>query len=141
MVQYPANMRGQRMTESTGSAQPPEWYTKPPAWLTDPPARQGRYRDDDDRDNDRGRYRRGSRDDDDLATAIRAMPEQVVSALREAIQGAQQSQQQNNGGQASNSGQQEQNSGGQQQQSDPPKDDDKPREQLSWGERWMANML
>lgn len=121
------------MSESTGSSQPPEWYTKPPAWLTDPPARRDRYRDDDRDDyRDRGRSRR-DRDDEDLVTAIRAMPEQVVSALREAIQGAQQSQQQNSG---------------QQQQQDPPrqqqetaKEDDKPAEQLTWGERFLMNKL
>lgn len=120
------------MSESTGSSQPPEWYTKPPAWLTDPPPRRDRYRDDDRDDyRDRGRSRR-DRDDEDLVTAIRAMPEQVVSALREAIQGAQQSQQ--------NSGQQQQ----QQQEppkQEPPKEDDKPAEQLTWGERFLMNKL
>lgn len=123
------------MSESTGSPQPPEWYTKPPAWLTDPPqqrrGRDIRYGADD--DDDRGYRRpRRDRDDEDLVTAIRAMPEQVVSALREAIQGAQQSQQQNNSGQ-------------QQQQQDPPKEstkeDDKPAEQLTWGERFLMNKL
>lgn len=124
------------MTEQTGSSQPPDWYTKPPAWLTDPPQRRDRYRDDDRDDYRDRRSSRRDRDDDDLVTAIRAMPEQVVSALREAIQGATQSQQQN--------------SGQQQQQQEPPKQqenngggssDDKPREQLTFADKWFSNQL
>ena len=124
------------MTEQTGSSQPPDWYNKPPAWLTDPPPRsRDRYRDD--RDDDyRGRSWRRDRDDEDLVTAIRAMPEQVVSALKEAIQGAQQSQQSQQ-----NSGQQEQSKQDPPKQQDSDGGDDKPREQLSFADRWFSNQL
>jgi hypothetical protein len=71
------------MTDSTGSTTPPEWYTNPPAWLSNPPAHQAPY-------SPPNQGQSHGTNDQDLITAIRAMPEQVVSALREAIQGAQQ---------------------------------------------------
>ena len=120
------------MTEQTGSTQPPEWYTNPPTWLQQPPARRR------DRDDDRDDYRdrdRGRNDVRDLETAIRGMPEAVVSALKEAIQGATQQRQV-----ADNStGQQkppEQQGNGEQQRSD-----DAPREQLSFADKWFSNSL
>jgi hypothetical protein len=125
------------MTEQTGSTQPPEWYTKPPQWLADlqqsPPGRRDRYRDDDDRDY-RGRGG-SSADVRELETAIRAMPEQVVSALREAIQGATQGREQNTGGQQQNAGQQ--GTGQQPEQ----KQEETPKERLTWGERFLTNQL
>lgn len=71
------------MTDPTGSTTPPEWYTTPPAWLSNPPTHQAPY-------SPPNQGQSHGSNDQDLITAIRAMPEQVVSALREAIQGAQQ---------------------------------------------------
>lgn len=121
------------MTEQTGQTGPPEWWTKPPEWLTRGPAsappagRPASY--------DAGRQ------DQELLTAIRAMPEQVVASLKEAIQGAQSAGSQQ---QAPPAQQQQappaQQSAGQQQQSDPPKDNP-PATQKSFADRWFDNAL
>ena len=133
------------MTEQTGANQPPDWYRNPPEWLREPPARRGRNRDyDDDQEDsyrDRG-YRRRDRDYDtmrDLEQKISGMPEAVVNALKEAIQGATQQRQ--------SSEQQQQQKPPEQQQSsssDGKGDsggDDKPGEQLTWGEKFLMNKL
>lgn len=123
------------MTEQTGQTSPPEWYTKPPAWLTDPPARRDPYPPDD-------RGRGGSSNDQELITAIRAMPEQVVSALREAIQGAQQQQRPPDPPQQQ-TGQQQQGTAAGSSTSGPPQQqgEETPREKLTFADRWFANQL
>ena len=123
------------MTEQTGQNQPPDWYTNPPAWLREPPARRGRDRDDD-HDDDRGYRSRGGRNDE-LEQAIAGMPEKVVSALKEAIQGATQQRE----------------AAGQQQQAPPPQQqqssnegssgsssggDSTPRQQLTFADKWFG---
>jgi hypothetical protein len=132
------------MTEQTGSTTPPDWYTTPPAWLQQPPAR----RDRDDRDRDYGRDR-DSRGDDarirELETRIAGMPEAVVNALKEAIQGATQSQQsaQQQTGQQQ-TGQQGEAASGQQNASNGQsggEGDATPRGQLSFAEKWFSNSL
>jgi len=140
------------MTEQTGST-PPDWYTNPPEWLRNPPSRRDRDPGDSygDRDRDRRDYRDRDRDRDrgydvrDLETAIRGMPEAVVSALKEAIQGATQQRQSTE----QNSGQQEQNSGQQnsgQQNSTGSNGaqggaDDQPGKQLTFADKWFSNSL
>jgi len=113
------------MTESTGTNTPPEWYTKPPAWMTQPPASQQQTTPP---------PAAPPSNNSDLITAVNAMPERVVNALREAIQAAQSqgqnTQQQSGQGQENN---QNDNSGGkegveQQQQPGP----------LTFGEKWFA---
>lgn len=93
-----AGQTGQQQ-QSTPLAEP-EWYRTPPAWLRNPPpaatppAATGG-------------------NSGDLVTAINAMPERVVNALTDAINGAQQ--------RAAASGQQQGGQqGGQQQQQPPP---------------------
>lgn len=120
------------MTEQTGQTQPPDWYTNPPAWLREPPARRGRDRDHDD-DDDRG-YRSRSGRNDELEQAIRGMPEAVVSALKEAIQGATQ--------QREAAGQQQQPPAQQQQppaQESSSGSDATPRQQLTFADKWFGN--
>lgn len=62
---------------------PPTWYNEPPEWVKtlnqrrDPPTSQGRPPG----------YEAG-RQDQELLTAIRSMPDQVVDALKSAIQAA-----------------------------------------------------
>lgn len=130
------------MSDTPGMNNPPDWYTKPPQWLTDGPPRRGRYRDDDD-DDYRPRRRDRDRDYDnmrDLEQRIAGMPEAVVNALKEAIQGATQERQaaQNSGTpqppeqkQETSNSSTDNGKGG----------DDKPAEQLSWGERFLMNKL
>jgi hypothetical protein len=119
------------MTEQTGQNQPPDWYTNPPAWLREPPPARRRERDHDD-DDDRGYRSRGGRNDE-LEQAIRGMPEAVVSALKEAIQGATQQRE----------------AASQQQQAPPPQqqqtsnesssgNDSTPRQQLTFADKWFG---
>jgi hypothetical protein len=125
--------RGNIMTEQTGQNGPPEWYTKPPEWLsamrqpTTPPASGGGYS--------------AGRQDAELLTAVRAMPETVVNALREAIQGANSTAQQASA----------QNPPAAQQQQAPPaqppadqqqqQQETKPTGQKSFADRWFDNSL
>lgn len=104
----------------------PEWYTKPPEWWSSRPA------DRPPASRTPG-YGEG-RQDAELLTAIRSMPEQVVGALREAIQAA--------------------NSSASQQQASPPQQQQAPPEQKqeqqksdappapkSFADRWFDNSL
>jgi hypothetical protein len=128
------------MTEQTGS-QPPDWYRNPPDWLREPPARRDRYRDDDDdRDYRSGRRSRESDTIRDLEQRIAGMPEAVVNALKEAIQGATQ-QRQSEQQQRPPEQQQQQNSSSENSNKDGSGGDDKPGEQLTWGEKFLMNKL
>jgi hypothetical protein len=129
------------MTEQTGATNPPDWYTTPPAWLQQPPAR--RERDE----RERGDYRSGADESRirDLEQKVAGMPEAVVSALKEAIQGATQSQQsaQQQAGQQQ-AGQQQPPASDQQGAGNGQGGDDgdsTPRGQLSFADKWFSNSL
>jgi hypothetical protein len=121
------------MTEQTGQNGPPEWYTKPPEWLsalrpssTPPPSGAG--------------YSAG-RQDAELLNAVRAMPENVVNALKEAIQGAQQQ----GGGQGAPQQHAQQNAAGAQQAAQPPAEqqqqETKPAGARTFADKWFDNQL
>jgi len=127
----------------------PEWVKQlreEPEWVkalvqrNTPPPRTG---------SNPGSYDAG-RQDQELLTAVRAMPEQVVNALKSAIEGATAQQtpqqqaappqqqappaQQQTAGTAGTPQQAQQNSTGQAQ-------DTPPNNRKSFGERWMENSL
>jgi hypothetical protein len=130
------------MTESTGSTTPPEWYTNPPAWLTSPPAHQQAAPPAHQAPYSTGQH--GS-NDQDLITAIRAMPEQVVSALREAIQGAQQAQPSTTGAPAaqgaSSTPAATQTGTGTGTGTGAATGEEPPKEQVTFADRWFSNKL
>ena len=127
---------------------PPTWYNEPPDWVKQlnrpnnqppvPPVRTGGYE--------------AGRQDQELITAVRALPEQVVHALRSAIEAAtpqqqappvQQAAQQNSTGQQAG-----QNSTGQQQApaqqttSEPVKTGDSPPNHgQTFADKWFGNKL
>ena len=123
--------RGTSMTEPTGQNAPPEWYTKPPEWLSSlrpntPPPSGGGYS--------------AGRQDAELLNAVRAMPENVVNALKEAIQGAQAQS-----GQSAPQQHAQQNTAGAQQaaQQNPPTEqqETKPAGNKTFADRWFDNSL
>lgn len=123
------------MTEQTGQTGPPEWYTKPPEWLSSlqqrqsPPASGGSYS--------------AGRQDAELLNAVRAMPENVVNALKEAIQGASQQQ----GAQSAPQQHAQQNAAGAQQAAQSPpsgeqqQQESKPAAARTFADRWFDNSL
>lgn len=110
---------------------PPAWYNEPPEWVktlnqrpapSSVPPRSGGYE--------------SGRQDQEMLTAIHAMPEQVVNALREAIQAVtpqpqQQQQQQQTAPAGSPPGEEKKDNGG----------DSAPKSQLTFAEKWFANQL
>lgn len=135
-MQLSTAIRGNSMTEQTGQNGPPEWYTKPPEWLSamrqtnTPPPPSGGYS--------------AGRQDAELLTAIRAMPENVVNALKEAIQGANAAAGQ---GSAPQQHAQQNAAGAQQAAAQPPADqqqqqqENKPAAQRTFADKWFDNQL
>jgi hypothetical protein len=129
---------GERMTEQTGQqagqSGPPDWWTKPPEWLTNRPAASappaGRPASYD-----------AGRQDQELLTAIRAMPEQVVGALKEAIQGANAAASQQPPAQQPPAQQQAAPPAQQQQDNGAQQPDKPPASQMSFADRWFSNAL
>ena len=73
--------QGQQFGQQTGqpaNTEPPDWYKNPPAWMRPPPAQPP--------------YNSGNTGNNDLVTAVNAMPERVVAAMRDAITAATQQQ-------------------------------------------------
>lgn len=132
-AQLSTAIRGTTMTEQTGQTTPPEWWSKPPEWMTRAPAsappagRPASY--------DAGRQ------DQELLTAIRAMPEQVVSSLREAIQGAQQPPAQQPPAQQPPAQQPPAQQGDQSGGNAAAEKDNGPKPQKTFAERWFDNSL
>jgi hypothetical protein len=125
--------------------EPPEWVKQlrdEPEWVkalvqrNTPPPRAG---------SNPGSYDAG-RQDQELLTAVRAMPEQVVNALKSAIEGAtaQQptGQQQTPPPQQQAPQQQAPNATGQQQQAPPTQQQDTPpNHSETFADKWFANKL
>lgn len=118
------------MTQPDPNA-PPAWYNEPPEWVktlnqrpapSSVPPRSGGYE--------------SGRQDQEMLTAIHAMPEQVVNALREAIQAVtpQPSQQQQ-----TPTAPPAANPPGEEKKEN--ESDSAPKSKLSFGERWMTNQL
>jgi hypothetical protein len=112
---------------------PPSWYNEPPEWVkrldqrppsSAPPVQRS------------SGYEAG-RQDQELLTAIRAMPEQVVNALRSAIEAATPQQK------APDPPQQQQQAPAQQQQAPPDNanGDNPPNHGETFAEKWMKNKL
>jgi hypothetical protein len=116
------------MTEQTGTNAPPEWYTKPPEWLTRPPQQTAPPP----QQQQPPPQQHGN--NNDLITAVNALPERVVNALRDAIQSAQaqsqNAQQQTGQNQQGNSNQENNKDSGTEQQQQPGP--------LTFGERWFT---
>jgi len=111
---------------------PPTWYSEPPEWVKQlnqrrdpptPPARTGGYE--------------AGRQDQELLTAVHALPEQVVHALRSAIEAATPQQQ------APPQQQQQQKPAEPEQKTGEPArtGDNPPNHNESFADKWFGNKL
>jgi hypothetical protein len=109
---------------------PPTWYNEPPEWVkqlnqrrdpAQPPVRTGSYE--------------AGRQDQELLTAVHALPEQVVHALRSAIEAATPKQ-------TAPPPPPEQQQQQQQQTQEPPKtNDNPPNHGETFADKWFGNKL
>jgi Sec-independent protein translocase protein TatA len=117
------------MTENPSPAAPlpePEWYKNPPSWWNQQ------------RQQPQQQYTPPAPgpSNNDLFTAIKGLPEQVVNAIREATQQVAQQQQQQQQQQPQQPQQQQQQPQQQQQQ----QGNDHPPRRASFAEKWFASM-
>lgn len=121
---------------------PPTWYNEPPEWVKQlnrpapssapPSSRPAGYE--------------AGRQDQELLTAIRAMPDQVVNALRSAIEAATPTQQQQQQKPPDNQQQQQQTPPENQQQQQAPNNtgtagDHPPNHGETFADKWFGNKL